>query len=289
MQGIPKAGLIPAPTGYPQLLAMLPSATALQLNNKQSTAAGPMQQQQLVQNTALGPIIPPVVPIGGSQIPGPVVHSLIDILPARVQGGVQYDGNHFESAFHSICYVCAAFDRVALEKVMMESFLQAFSLSEDEDIDCSLSKENDDLGLDAAAAAAMAETAWNTAAAAFNQTPAPSDTPPVQLSFQGTIEPCLAPNAQEDLFDSIYSSGGTYCTLFRQEIQVLHERHAEQIRAGKSFYDATVLVGVATANGQSKAEGAMYLANEGVMLQLLQPFVELATKQLQVLYHALSD
>jgi hypothetical protein len=94
----------------------------------------------------------------------------------------------------------------------------------------------------------------------------------------------------------VYEPNGAYNRLFRHEIHSLSLLHTEQLRTGKSFYDAMMLVCMSSAKSSACAEsilanpeGEMYLANERVMLQLLQPFIELGSKQLRGICELHSD
>jgi hypothetical protein len=126
---------------------------------------------------------------------------------------------------------------------------------------------------------------------------------------------CLATTVQH-LFDAVYSPGGAYNQTFRQQIQSLRHTHAEQLLKGKKLYDVALLLNPTSFshtssfaaymsasrgvfrrvggyvsldfNDPTRSEGDntsleadMHAANEDVWLQLLQPFLELALKQLK--------
>jgi hypothetical protein len=89
----------------------------------------------------------------------------------------------------------------------------------------------------------------------------------------------------QDLFTSVYTADRVYNMLFRQEIQNLIDANTEQLRIGKSFYDAVMRVSISSAASKEGAtpnpESEIYLTNEKEIVLLLQPFIELASKQLR--------
>jgi hypothetical protein len=54
---------------------------------------------------------------------------------------------------------------------------------------------------------------------------------------------CTAANVS-DLYDLVYLEAGVYHSLFKKEIATLAHQYTEQLRTGKSFYEATVLLGM---------------------------------------------
>jgi hypothetical protein len=181
---------------------------------------------------------------------------------------------------------------------MMQQFLQTFTLNENDDGGDG-KQPGEQVMLPAAGGGAPALAAGGGAAAAPTPTlaPAPALTTNIEptsmhTSFPGNIEPYLATSVQ-DLFDSVYSPGGAYNQFFRQELQTLVHAHTEQLRTGKNFYDAMMLVGISSPDSEpaliKTKEVAMYLASEGALLLLLQPFMELASEQLRGICELHSD
>jgi hypothetical protein len=115
--------------------------------------------------------------------------------------------------------------------------------------------------------------------------------------LEPAMGPCLATTVQH-LFDAVYSPGGPYNQRFRHQIQSLCHTHAEQLRKGKKLYDATARLdsrGVFhgtlqrdSASFSAEKDASLDLEKDGntleaddMWLELLQPFVELASEQLK--------
>jgi hypothetical protein len=258
--------------------------------------------------------------------------------------------------------ICAEFDRLALEKEMMEKFLEHFSLEEDEiSVDAAPStnrfsldekREVEHFGLASGLASGeggsavigagesgMSEPvckedwmevmmdglpAWVNIKTRQTMRENPlSKHPAVETIGADPAGAHVTPTpitGLKELFDSIYHEGGAYHHRFEDEIQGLAQEHAEQLRAGSSFFDALSVVeifssitsaaaplvemaqsdeparspeikardgtGAYDAGAAGMTENPAidaYQANESAMHTLLQPFVELGSKQLQTL------
>jgi hypothetical protein len=159
-----------------------------------------------------------------------------------------------------------SFDRVAMERKMMEQLVGAFSFDE------SPIEES----RDAAKPFVFGREKWLVGA----------------FAFPCNIAPWLATTVQH-LFDACYGPPGAYMSTFRQQICMLRSVHADKLSKAKQVFDAIMLVGISASASAQEAgvprfasdyehnlEDQLYLANEEVVYQLLEPFAELAETHL---------